>query len=107
MSKQFFEKKKEVRKKSWKLLYDCYQVNVKSPSHSLSSDITHILSPLVVPETSLLAEVSHEEAKREDGETSAGFWRVSYHACAGVSLITSDVCLPWDTTHRTDLRAKL
>ena len=25
---------------------------------------------------SLLAEVSHEEAKWEDGETSAGFWRV-------------------------------
>ena len=56
---------------------------------------------------SLLAEVSHEETKWEDGETSAGFRRVSYHACAGVSLTTSDVFLPWDTTHRTGLRAKL
>ena len=43
---------------------------------------------------SLLAEVSHDEAKmRERRETSAGFRRVSYHACAGVSLTTSDVFL--------------
>ena len=48
MSKQFFEKK--VHKKSWKLLFhDCYQVNLKSPSYNLSSDITHVFSPLVVP----------------------------------------------------------
>ena len=57
---------------------------------------------------SLLAEVSHDEAKmRERRETSAGFRRVSYHACAGVSLTTSDVFLTCDTTHRTGLRAKL
>ena len=56
---------------------------------------------------SLLAEVSHDEAKmREKRETSAGFRRVSYHACAGVSLTTSDVFLTCDTTHRTGLRAK-
>ena len=59
-------------------------------------------------EHSLLAEVSHDEAKmRERRETSAGFRRVSYHACAGVSLTTSDVFLTCDTTHRTGLRAKL
>ena len=57
---------------------------------------------------SLLAEVSHDEAKmRERRETSAGFRRVSYHACAGVSLTTSDVFLSCDTTHRTGLPAKL
>ena len=40
---------------------------------------------------SLLVEVSHDEAKmRERRETSAGFRRVSYHACAGVALTTSD-----------------
>ena len=40
---------------------------------------------------SLLVEVSHDEVKmRERRETSAGFPRVSYHACAGVSLTTSD-----------------
>ena len=39
-----------------------------------------------IPEISRLAEVSHEEAKWVDGKTSAGFWRISYHACAGVSL---------------------
>ena len=44
---------------------------------------------------------------RERRETSAGFRRVSYHACAGVSLTTSDVFLTCDTTHRTGLRAKL
>ena len=54
MSKQFFEKKKkkEVQKKLWKLLFhDCYQVNFKSPSYSLSSDITRVFSPLMVPGT--------------------------------------------------------
>ena len=57
---------------------------------------------------SLLAEVSYDKAKmRERRETSAGFRRVSYHACAGVSLTTSDVFLTCDTTHRTGLRAKL
>ena len=57
---------------------------------------------------SLLAEVSHDEAKMtERRETSAGFRRVSYHACAGVSLTTSDVFLTCDTTHRTGLPAKL
>ena len=44
---------------------------------------------------------------RERRKTSAGFLRVSYHACAGVSLTTSDVFLTCDTTHRTGLRAKL
>ena len=44
---------------------------------------------------------------RERRETSTGFRRVSYHACAGVSLTTSDVFLTCDTTHRTGLRAKL
>ena len=44
---------------------------------------------------------------RERRETSAGFRRVSYHACAGVSLTTSDVLLTCDTTHRTGLRAEL
>ena len=58
--------------------------------------------------SSLLAEVSHDKAKmRERRETSAGFRRVSYHACAGISLTTSDVFLTCDTTHRTGLRAKL
>ena len=62
----------------------------------------------ICPRASLLAEVSHDEAKmRERRETSAGFRRVSYHACAGVSLTTSDVFLTCDTTHRTGLRAKL
>ena len=43
-------------------------------------------------QTSLLAEVSHDEAKwNERRETSAGFRRVSYHACACVSLRTSNV----------------
>ena len=52
MSKQFFWKKKKYTKKSWKLLFlDCYQINLKSPSYNLSSDITHVFSPLVVPGT--------------------------------------------------------
>ena len=43
-------------------------------------------------QTSLLAEVSHDEAKwNERRETSAGFLRVSYHACARVPLRTSNV----------------
>ena len=58
--------------------------------------------------SSLLAEVSHDEAKmRERRETSAGFRRVFYHACACVSLTTSDVFVTCDTTHRTGLHAKL
>ena len=53
MSKYFFEKK-EVHKKLWKLLFhDCYQVNLNSPSYNLSSDITHVFSPFVVPGTCL------------------------------------------------------
>ena len=51
MPKQFFEEK-DVQKKLWKLLFhDCNQVNLKSPSYNLSSDITHVFSPLVVPGT--------------------------------------------------------
>ena len=58
--------------------------------------------------TSLLAEVSHDEAKmRERRETSAGFRSVFYHACVCVSLTTSDVFVACDTTHRTGLHAKL
>ena len=50
----FFEKKKEVHKKSGKLLFhDWCQVNLKSPSYNLSSDITHVFSPLVVPRSCL------------------------------------------------------
>ena len=57
---------------------------------------------------SLLAEVSHDEAKmRERRETSAGFRPVFYHACVCVSLTTSDVYVTCDTTHRTGLHAKL
>ena len=57
---------------------------------------------------SLLAEVSHDEAKmRERRETSAGFRSVFYHACVCVSLTTSDVFVACDTTHRTGLHAKL
>ena len=53
---------------------------------------------------SLLAEFSHNKAKwNERRETSAGFRRVSYHACAHVSLITSDVFVTFDTTQRTGL----
>ena len=53
---------------------------------------------------SLLAEVSHDEAKWNEGrETSAGFRRVSYHACARVSLTTSDVFVTCYTTQRTGL----
>ena len=53
MTKQFFEKK-EVHKKLWKLLFhDCYQVNLNSPSYKLSSDITRVFSPFVVPGTCL------------------------------------------------------
>ena len=47
---------------------------------------------------SLLGEVSHDAAKwNEKRETSAGFWRVSYHACGRVSLTTSDVFVTCDT----------
>ena len=41
--------------------------------------------------------------KREERETSAGFRRVSYHTCPWVSLTTSDVFVPCDTTQRTGL----
>ena len=59
--------------------------------------------------TSLLAKVFHEfeDAEWEDGETSASFRRVSYPACAGISLTTSDVFLPWETFHRTGLWVKV
>ena len=54
--------------------------------------------------SSLLAEVSHDEAKwNEKRETSAGFRRVSYHACPRVSLTTSDVFVTCDTTQITGL----
>ena len=57
---------------------------------------------------SLLAEVSHDDAKmRERREISPGSQRVFYHACACISLTTSDVFVTCDTTHRTGLRAKL
>ena len=53
---------------------------------------------------SLLAEVSHDETNwNERRETSAGFRRVSYHACPRVSLTTSDVFVTCDTTQRTGL----
>ena len=46
---------------------------------------------------SLLVEVSHDETNwNVRRETSAGFQRVSYHACPRVSLTTSDVfCHVW------------
>ena len=51
---------------------------------------------------SLLAEVSHDV---NDGrETSAGFRRVIYPACARVSLTTSDVFVTCDTTQITGFR---
>ena len=54
--------------------------------------------------TSLLAEVSHNETNwKKRRETSAGFRRVSYHACPRVSLTTSDVFVTCDTTQRTGL----
>ena len=54
--------------------------------------------------SSLLAEVSHDETNwNERRETSAGFRRVSYHACPCVSLTTSDVFVTCDTTQRTRL----
>ena len=48
--------------------------------------------------TSLLAEVSHDEANwwNERRETSSGFRWVSYHACSRVSLTTSDVFVTCD-----------
>ena len=56
---------------------------------------------------SLLAEVSHDEAKwNERRETSAGFRRASYRACPRVSLTTSDVFVTCDTTQRTGLSAR-
>ena len=71
----------------------------------------NILLEKLLPESlksSLLAEVSHDEAKMsERRETSAGFQHVFYHACACVSLTTSDVFVTCDTTHRTGLHAKL
>ena len=54
--------------------------------------------------SSLLAEVSHDETNwNKRRETSAGFRRVSYHACPRVSLTTSDVFVTCDTTQRTGL----
>ena len=43
------------------------------------SEMTRLQTWLGQP--SLLAEVSHEEAKWEEGETSAGFWRVIWWSC--------------------------
>ena len=61
-------------------------------------------SVLLEPFIPLLAEVSQDEAKwNERRETSAGFRRVSYHACARVSLTTSDVFVTCDTTQRAGL----
>ena len=57
--------------------------------------------------TFLLAGVSHDEAKwNERRETSTCFRRVSYHACARVSLTTSDVFVTCETTQKTGLRSK-
>ena len=44
--------------------------------------------------------------KWEERETSAGFRRVSYHACPLVSLTTSDVFVTCDTTQRTGLNLR-
>ena len=53
---------------------------------------------------SLLTEVSHDETNwNERRETSAGFQRVSYHACPHISLTTSDVFVTYDTTQKTGL----
>ena len=61
-------------------------------------------SVLLEPFIPLLAEVSQDEAKwNERRETSAGFRRVSYHACPRVSLTTSDLFVTCDTTQRTGL----
>lgn len=55
------------------------------------------------------ASRGHSRRGKKSGgrETFAGSRRVSYHACADVSAITSYVFLTCDTTHRTGLRAKL
>ena len=54
--------------------------------------------------SSLLAQVSHDEAKWNGRrETSAGFRWDSYHACARVSLTISDVFVTCETTQRTGL----
>ena len=53
---------------------------------------------------SLVAEVSHDETNwNERREISASFRRVSYCACSRVSLTSSDVFVPCDTTQRTGL----
>ena len=53
---------------------------------------------------SLLAEVSHDETNlNKRRATSAGFRRVSYHACPSVSLTSIDVFVMCDTTQRTGL----
>ena len=62
-----------------------------------------VLSTIILWD-SLLAEVSHDEAKWNDRRaTSAGFRRVSYRAFACVSLTTSDVFVTCDTALRTGL----
>ena len=54
---------------------------------------------------SLVAEVSHDETNwNERWEISARFRRVSYCACSRVSLTSSDVFVPCDTTQRTGLK---
>ena len=62
----------------------------------------HIARRRFIENHSLLAEVSHDV---NDGrETSAGFRRVIYPACARVSLTTSDVFVTCDTTQITGFR---
>ena len=87
------------------ILFQIFRFLVVKNPYDLRSQIRFWIVP---QKRSLLAEVSHDKAKMtERRETSAGFRRVSYHACAGVSLTTSDVFLTCDTTHRTGLPAKL
>ena len=75
-------------------LLDFNQKYCSLNSGSLSQVFLELNSSM---ENSLLAEVSHNEAKwNERRETSAGFRRVSYHACPRISLTISDVfCHVW------------
>ena len=82
-------------------LLDFNQKYCSLNSGSLSQVFLELNSSM---ENSLLAEVSHNEAKwNERRETSAGFRRVSYHACPHVSLTASDVFVTCDTTQRAGL----
>ena len=90
------------------LLMASYLITIAIDCRQTLSKCVSRINEQLLKTASLLAEVSHDEAKmRERRETSAAFRRVSYHACAGVSLTTSDVFLTCDTTHRTRLHAKL